>query len=114
MICRVGFCPHCKERRRPKTDDAFVAIGAKGDYHVYYADHNGELGFVPHIYELLKVIGENVIYRKICTMHDCGTEIDLRYIPPPFVFKKEAWERGMMTITSWNALQQLKETGYRI
>ena len=111
MISRVGFCEHCFHLRKPRTNQVYCVIGATGTYHLYYADRNGVIGFTPHIYDLLKVVGTNVVYRKICVMDSCGLDIDTT---GEFWLEKDHWQRGIMTIECWNALQKFKDTGYKI
>ena len=111
-ITRVGFCSYCAKEHRPKTNQAFVAIGATNDYHIYFALHNGIEGYVPHLYELKKVIGENVVYRKMCAMNGCALKVNLQ--TGEFFLPDDYWERGIMTITQWNGLVLFKDTGYKI
>lgn len=114
IICRVGFCSQCYKAQRPRTDNFFVVHGTTG-WHVMLAQHLGNPGFVPTLYRLVKVIGENVVYEKLCSMHDCGTDVYYHSTSQEYRFDLGEWERGMMTLETWNALVQYKhDTDYHI
>ena len=111
-ITRVGFCAHCFKERNPRTGQAFFAQGATETFHIYYAERNGEIGYTPHIYELIKVIGGNVVYRKMCTIENCGLYLDHK--TGEFWLYESQWQRGIMTLNQWNSLVVFKDTGYKI
>lgn len=103
IITRVGFCPLCERSRNPKGGQKFLAFGSTSNaYHVYEADHNGRIGFTPHIYKLEKVLGENVVILKACAMAGCGVDID-KSKQGDFYYVK-TWEREIWTLEKWNAL----------
>lgn len=115
LITRVGFCPDCFKRNRPRTDQMYIVHGTTHDVDVLkYATKIGIRGFTPHIYELEKVIDRTVIYRSICTMHLCGIDIFFHKQGWNFMFRDDMWKRGATTIENWNALVQFKRTGYEI
>jgi len=111
-ITRVGFCPHCFKAQRPRTDNFFVVHGK--NWHVYRANHISNPGYTPHLYRLLKTIGENVIVEKICGMHECGSVVWWDNVNQCYAFSLQKWERTMLTIKQWNALLNLKDSGYEI
>lgn len=106
-ITRVGFCEACFKAQRPRTDNFFVARGTNG-WHIMQAKRIGNIGYTPHLYRLIKVIGENVVYEKMCTMHSCGTDIYYDSLSQNYKFLLGKWERGMMTLSDWNSLQKYK------
>ena len=112
-ITRVGWCSACYKAGRPHYDNFFVAWGSHG-WHVMLAKRMGRAGFTPHIYRLIKVIGENVIYESICAMHDCGVEVFHVPAKNSYNFRLGEWERGMMELKQWNNLVLLKDTGYEV
>lgn len=114
-ITRVGFCPHCARERRPITGQYFLAYGTTGGYKVEIAVRIGDHGFVPHLYMLGKVVGENVIAFKACSMCDCVAVAE-RWIEKrlQYYIPTTAWQRTIFTLEQWNALVLLKDTGYEI
>lgn len=107
IITRVGWCLDCFKAERPRTDNFFVARGTNG-WHVMKANHIGNLGYTPHLYRSIKIIGENVVYEKMCAMHSCGTDIYYDSLSQNYKFVLGKWERGMMTLSDWNSLQHYK------
>lgn len=109
IITRVGFCPKCYKAERPRTDNFFVVMGNSG-WHIMKAAHIGNIGFTPHIYKVVKVDQDrkNVIYQKICSMHDCGTEVYWSTSQNAYQFHIDKGEREIMTIENWNALVMYK------
>lgn len=106
-MTRVGWCSHCYKAQRPRTDNLFVAKGTNG-WHVMKANHIGNIGYTPHLYKLIKAIGENVVYESMCAMHDCGVEVFFVPSTDRYNFRLGEWQRGMMTLKTWNSLQQYK------
>lgn len=107
IITRVGFCEACFKAQRPRTDNFFVAMGKNG-WHIMQAKHIGNIGFTPHLYKLIKSIGQNIIYEKMCSMHDCGTEVYWSQQHQNYRFDLGSWEKGMMLLSDWNSLQKYK------
>lgn len=104
MISRVGFCPRCYKEGRPKTAQPFVVVGK--NFHVLEASHIGKQGFTPHFYVLIKSIGENIVFEKLCGMHRCGVDIwwDKTNQKHCFTLDKYKFDRGIMTLKDWNSL----------
>lgn len=105
VITRIGFCLECYKNNRPQIDDPFLVCGSTG-YHVRYSGRNGRYtGFVPTLYRLEKVIGENVIVSSNCCMHECGVD---RYITAEGYFNYFAihskWKKHIFTLPQWNGL----------
>ena len=118
IVCRVGYCKSCYDAGRPKTDNLYAVKGSSG-WHVhiieYAAPHTNPVGFVPHIFQLEKVVKEEVHYTKTCGMHSCGISISYDEDKNPqygIHFKNQ--QKGIMTIANWNALILFKDTGYKI
>lgn len=109
IITRHGYCPQCEHSRNPRTGQRFLAYGST--HHKYFIEevqHNGSIGFVPHIYKG-KVVGNNVIVEISCAMEDCGAEVDkgFMYIKE---FRREVW-----TLEQWNALVLYKrDSDYQV
>ena len=115
MISRVGYCVRCAKERRPITDQKFVVVGT--NFHIYSASHIGMFGYTPHFYRLLKVIGNNVKYERLCGMEDCGTIVwwDSQNQKWKFNLQNYLWETGLMPLVSWNGLVLYKhDTDYEI
>jgi len=102
IICGVGFCPDCA-KIEIKTNTPFVVHGSRG-WHVYLAEHTIYGGFVPHVYSVNKIIGENIIILKRCSFcaYECYFENGKAY----FRSVKD-WERTVMTLSDWNALVKI-------
>lgn len=110
IITRIGFCDNCFRNQNPRTGILFVVMGAKNGWHIYKAQNMTRfIGYVPMNYKLIKVIGENVIYEKLCSIHKCGMFVYWEPSIQNYKFDQGDWERGMMTLKEWNALQQLKD-----
>lgn len=103
IITRVGWCMDCYKAQRPRTGNFFVAKGDTG-WHVMLANHIGNSGFTPHLYKLIKVVGENIIYEKLCSLHDCGTDVYFHSASQSYRFDLGKWDRGVMKLTDWNKL----------
>lgn len=97
----VSFCPHCFASGQPKFGTPFVVFGSHSKkFHIYQVEHRGQVGFVPCIVELVKVVGQNVIYNQTCSI--CGVKIwedggdgELRFM----ITKRE---RKVLTLEIWN------------
>lgn len=109
IITRIGFCENCYRNNNPRTGIYYVVMGAKNGWHVYKAQNMTRfIGYVPMNYKLIKSIGENVIYEKLCSIHDCGMDVYWNPQNQCYNFDQGKWERGIMTINQWNSLQQMK------
>lgn len=113
-ICRTGFCEWCQKENRPHTGQRAMVQGNHG-YHVITANHVPRwYGFTPHLYKIHKVIGENIVYKRLCCMDGCGVYLEFNQERNVFdYFLEDNWVRGMMTIADWNALCTYKrDTDY--
>lgn len=109
IISRVGFCDSCCKNQNPRTGIYYVVMGATNGWHIYKAQNMTRfIGYVPMNYKLIKVIGENVIYEKLCSIHGCGMDVYWEPSQQCYKFDQGKWERGMMTLNQWNCLQQIK------
>lgn len=99
-ICRVGYCPKCYKENSPHTGDVAWVVGSRG-FKLIECDHIPRwYGFTPHLYQNMKVIGENVKYRSVCCMIGCSL-----YIQDKTVFiPSNAWKDGLMYLSDWNSL----------
>ena len=96
----VSFCPHCYQSGQPKFGTPFVVFGSHSkEFHIYEVEHRGVVGYIPHIVQLKKVIGENVIYEKACGI--CG--VSIWQGESGLCFHIKEWQRGMTTLADWNA-----------
>lgn len=115
IISRVGFCQECQKQSRPRQGSFFCVSGEHG-FHKGISNHRPTTlhGFTPHFYQLIKVLGENVIYEKSCGMHNCVKG-------GHFAHEKEGWswtfdyfERIVCTIEEWNNIVRYKDKGYQL
>ncbi len=115
-ITRIGFCPRCANAERPKTDQPFLVYGSKKGWHVRFAKRTSYPGFTPHLYCLIKKIGDNVVYKERCCMNECTMDIywDPEQHKNDWQLYKGMWVRGMMSLIHWNGLVLLKDTGLEI
>ena len=107
VIARVGFCEQCFINQHPRTGIFFVVAGKKG-WHIYKAQAMGKIGYVPTNYRLIKSIGENIVYEKICGIHGCGVNVYFDNSQQMYRFDFLNWQRGIMDNKSWNALVTYK------
>ncbi len=109
IISRVGFCDNCYKNQNPRTGIYFVVMGAKNGWHIYQAQNMTRyVGYVPMNYKLIKTIGENIVYERLCSIHECGVEVYWDPSNQCYKFDQRAWQRGMMTTKEWNSLQMYK------
>lgn len=115
ILTRPGWCEECSKKERPRINDQFIVMGSRG-WHMYIAEFNRPPGFTPHLYKLVKVIGENVVYEYLCCMHNCGCDIyyDQQKQGYQFQLHDSQWKRGILPIKDWNALQQYFDSDYWI
>lgn len=104
IITRVGHCSLCEKTRQPRTGQKFLAYGShKQQWHVMEADHNGRIGYTPHIYKG-KVNGENVIVEIACAMYGCGCDRKWEKDYWFYFIKHEDYRREIWSLERWNAL----------
>lgn len=108
-MTRVSFCPKCHSAGRPKTNDSFVAWGGKrASYVVYESLRQGRRGFVPHIFEFKRLVGDKVYYDVACSMVGCGacaTQDQKNKLLYKVGFY---WDNRKMLLKDWNALVKYK------
>lgn len=115
MLTRLGYCEQCSKAHRPKTNQIFIAFGAKSQtFFGEIALHSALKGMTPHIYEFHKLIDGTVHFFKICCMVGCGTKLIDENGKKFVVTVDEKWESGCMPLKDWNALVLFKDTGFRI
>ena len=96
----VCYCPECAKAGEPKFGSMFVVYGSHTkQFHIYEVEYRGVGGYVPHLVQLKKVIGENVIYEKACGI--CGVTIYKNENGLAFYIKN--WQREITTIQNWNS-----------
>lgn len=97
----VCHCPNCEKNGQPKFGTKFVVYGKHhNSFHIYTVEHKGMIGFTPHIIQLKKVIGENVIYEKACGI--CGVSLWKANDSGEWCFAVKNWERVVITLKQWN------------
>ncbi len=120
MVTRIGYCEKCYSAKRPQGGQHFLVYGSTSDT-MYLEDvksRNATRGFVPHIFLLIEHDYDEVKYRKVCCMCDCGAI----YFPnkedenlSEAIVNEEEWSEELtMPTTRWNALVLLKDTGLEI
>jgi hypothetical protein len=84
-------------------------------YKVHRANNRPPVrGFVPFIYKMDKVIGQNVTGWRVCSVYECGVERhdnDNVYI---YQVIPEKWQRFVYTLADWKALIMTKDYSYFI
>lgn len=96
----VCFCSQCELNRQPQLGTRFVVFGRHHNtFHIYQAEYRGQIGFTPHIIQLKKVIGDNVIYEKACGI--CGVSL-WESTDNGWCFAIKTWQRQMTTLKQWN------------
>ena len=112
LITRVGHCENCQKNHKPKFGEPFAVIGQTERFHIYLANKQPPSGFSPFFYRLKKVIGQNVVYERLCGI--CEVTIFQSEPQWSFIFHEDKWQRGIMTIEQWNSLILFKDSGYQI
>lgn len=111
ILTRHGFCPLCSVNNLPKSGTMFKVVGRKGS-HMKVCEHNPRwAGYTPHLYRLIKALGENIVYERICCVVDCGiikVANDEEQVWE-YIEKEDHWVRGIMTLTDWNSLVMYKK-----
>jgi len=110
IICRTGWCDICAKENRPHTGQLFLTIGSTGIYHVKKAERIApRYGFTPHLYQLVKSLGDNVVFNHVCGM-ECSVNIDWDSTNYKWLadVKESYWKRGIMELKDWNALVMYK------
>lgn len=107
IITRTSWCKKCYDAQRPRTGNFFVVKGK--NWHILKASHIGNTGFVPTLYKLVKVVGDNIQYEKMCGMSGCNLSVFHIPTTDSYGFELGKWERGTMTIESWNSLCKFKK-----
>lgn len=103
----VCHCPNCEKNGQPKFGTRFVVYGKHHKtFHIYQVEHKGTVGFTPHIVQLKKVIGENVVYEKACGI--CGASFWKSTDSNEWCFMIKTWQRGMTDLANWNKWVQYK------
>jgi len=112
IITRVGYCPLCARNHEPKGGHLFLAHGTTSNrYKVVEADHNGRIGFTPHIYKG-KLFENNVIVEIACSMYGCGC--DKRLEKDVWFFFIKEWRKEVWSIERWKALVLYHDKNYEI
>lgn len=110
-ISRVAFCLKCFQQGNPRTHQPFLVFGSKkNQYHIYYSQGFGTIGFTPHILRIHKVIGENVVYDMACGICDVSFERGEKEITASIL----KWRRGIIDRKNWNDWVLYKDEDYMI
>ena len=115
IICRLGWCESCFKEKRPRTNQKLLLFGATSNAFVASrAVHNGRAGFIPHLYQLRKVIEQKVFYQRVCCI--CGFYEEEQPDGKTFLVLDETqWSGWIKTsLSNWNKLVTFKDTGFEI
>ena len=111
ILTRHGFCPRCSVNNLPKSGTLFKVVGLTGA-HMFVCQNNPRWsGYTPHLYRLIKAIGQNVVYERICCIVGCG----IIQIPNDqeqcweYIEISDRWIKGIMPLSDWNALVMYKK-----
>jgi len=111
VMTRVGYCPVCAEKQRPKRGQLFLylANGTNEEYDIGSLS-KVEIGITPHLYVLIKTDGKFVYYKSLCLMDGCGTKHE-KEGNQEWLLIDETKVSGLLktTIKNWNALVMLKD-----
>lgn len=93
----------------------FIVFGASSNsYKGERAERNGKKGFVPHIYEFIRMVGDTVYYQKTCCMCDCGAYL-AKYEGKQYIYlNDEKMEECYTTLKNWNSLVMYKDETFKI
>lgn len=115
IITRIGFCEVCFKEKRAKTNQKLLLLGSSSNaLKAVLAIRNGRAGFVPHLYQLRKVMDDKVFYQRVCCI--CGhnqeeTEDGKKWL----CLDESQWSTWKKTtLSNWNALVLFKDTGFEI
>jgi hypothetical protein len=111
VMTRVGYCPVCAEKRRPKRGQLFLylANGTNEEYDIGSLS-KVEIGITPHLYILIKTDGKFVYYKSLCLMDGCGTKREKDDKKEWLMVDETKVSRlQKTTIKNWNALVMLKD-----
>ena len=116
IITRTSFCEYCFKEDRPNIKTICMIHGSKSNkYKTYKAVRNTYTpGFVPFVYKVDKIIGQNVTGWRICSVNGCGVEDYLENHSLYYRFIQDYWERFCYSLERWNALVLLKDHSYYI
>lgn len=108
VMTRVGYCPVCAEKQRPKRGQLFLYF-SNDEYNIGSLSKN-EIGITPHLYILIKTDNKFVYYKSICLMDGCGTKRE-KEDNREWLLIDETKISGLQktTIKNWNALVMLKD-----
>lgn len=115
-ITRIGYCAACEKAGRPKTKDAFLAIGSTSNELIALrAIRNGKRGFVPTLYLLSAEVDGKYYFHSLCCMCGCGSYSTIEEGKKYLVLDETKWTpRKEITLNNWNALVLFKDTGLEI
>lgn len=116
MITRQLFCERCFKANRPYRDNQLLVLGSTG-YHLRTVDRfvvKEEKGFVPHLVEPYKMVGDkDIVIIRVCCVVGCG--LTIQEDPQDrnkllFNYRKISYEQ--LTLKDWNAVVNCKNFGY--
>lgn len=115
-ITRVAFCDKCHKANRPQVGDDFVVIGrTKEIFQLHTVEKRKAVnrGFTPHLFTILKIEGDNVLYTCLCLMDNCAMTIIESTKAQTFEmhFHTDTTVKSMSK-KDWNALVQFTDRDY--
>lgn len=118
IITRTGFCASCAKEDRPLVGTVCLIFGSKSNlYKAYHVGRRTQYkGFVPFVYTLEKVIGENVVGHRCCSVYGCGVTRNWNREFHCFIYETlpDHYERFIYPLENWNALISFKDFSYYI
>ena len=117
IICRTSYCESCYQADRPNRRNHVCLVWGSGhnDYKVYRTGRVPPVrGYVPFLYKMDKVLGENVTGWRCCSVFNCGVEQSIENQIIYYRTIPDKWERFVYTLADWKALIFFKDFDYFI
>jgi hypothetical protein len=116
IFTRTGYCFACEKAGRPRNGgNWFVAYGSSSEVvRLHSAKLLGKNGFTPHIYVFIHIIKDKVYYARLCAVTGCGAYFTKEYGVRSVIIDNTKWDFCIASVSDWNALVSLKDTGLEI
>lgn len=118
FLSRIAYCEICAQSQRPTRENTFILYGStRRAFFIHKPEKDvasDRAGYTPHLFQLDQSANGQVVYLSICSCIGCGFQIQkeaggkksFKYVRP--------MQKGVMSVTDWNALVMLKDDGYRL